>query len=31
MFCTPRLIVAAAGLAVVAAVVAWIYRQGGDD
>ncbi|MQW24464.1 hypothetical protein GHK69_02155 [Sinorhizobium meliloti] len=31
MFCTPRLIVAAAALAIVAAVVAWIYRQGGDD
>ncbi|PLU27181.1 hypothetical protein BMJ27_32485, partial [Sinorhizobium medicae] len=27
MFCTPRLIVAAAGLAIIAAVVAWIYRQ----
>ncbi|PLT98345.1 hypothetical protein BMJ33_24640, partial [Sinorhizobium medicae] len=24
MFCTPRLIVAAAGLAIIAAVVAWI-------
>ncbi|MDX0451743.1 hypothetical protein GOL81_31670 [Sinorhizobium medicae] len=31
MFCTPRLIVAAAGLAIIAAAVAWIYRQGGDD
>lgn len=31
MFCTARLIVAAAALAIIAAVVAWIYRQGGDD
>ncbi|MDW9714504.1 hypothetical protein CN135_33315 [Sinorhizobium meliloti] len=31
MFCTRRLIVAAAALAIIAAVVAWSYRQGGDD
>ncbi len=31
MFSAPRLIVAASALAIVAAVVAWIYRQGGGD
>ncbi|RMI22604.1 hypothetical protein CN153_08135 [Sinorhizobium meliloti] len=31
MFTTPRLIAAATALAIVAAIVAWIYRQGGDD
>ncbi|MCG5483644.1 MAG: hypothetical protein KK482_07970 [Sinorhizobium meliloti] len=31
MLSTPRLMAAAAALAIVVAVVAWIYRQGGDD
>lgn len=31
MFSTPRLNAAAAAFAIVAAVAAWIYRQGGDD
>ncbi|MDX0548506.1 hypothetical protein CN074_27475 [Sinorhizobium medicae] len=31
MLSSPRLIVAAAALTIIAAVVAWIYRQGGDD
>ncbi|ABR63573.1 hypothetical protein BMJ34_24680 [Sinorhizobium medicae] len=31
MFSTPRLIAAAAALAIVVAVVVWIYRQGGDE
>jgi hypothetical protein len=31
MFSTPRIIAAVAALAILAAVVAWIYRQGGDD
>ncbi|WP_410176667.1 hypothetical protein [Sinorhizobium medicae] len=31
MFSTPRLLAAAAALAMVVAVVVWIYRQGGDE
>ncbi|MDX1000681.1 hypothetical protein GOE20_07055 [Sinorhizobium medicae] len=31
MLSSPRLIVAAAALTIIAALVAWIYRQGGDD
>ncbi|RVL58274.1 hypothetical protein CN141_17965 [Sinorhizobium meliloti] len=31
MFTTPRLIAAATALAIVAAIVAWIYPQSGDD
>jgi hypothetical protein len=31
MLTTPRIIAAAAALAIVAGVLVWIYRQGGDD
>jgi hypothetical protein len=31
MLSTPRIIAAAAALAIVAGVLVWIYRQGGDD
>ncbi|MGF6253766.1 hypothetical protein [Ensifer sp. LBL] len=31
MCATPRIIAAVAALAIIAAALAWLYRQGGDD